>query len=96
MADEGSAKENEGDKKIVHTYPLVKVCRSLLCMLYTKSHDLFDQLLEKDVQFISLSWKYCPEGTDKLLIIIKRNIFLESFRACVHRVYSSIFCIQKL
>lgn len=26
MADEGSAKENEGDKKIVHTYPLVKVC----------------------------------------------------------------------
>lgn len=27
MADEGSAKENEGDKKIVHTYPLVKVCR---------------------------------------------------------------------
>lgn len=29
MADEGSAKENEGDKKIVHTYPLVKVCRCL-------------------------------------------------------------------
>ncbi|KAG4075093.1 hypothetical protein HA402_008158 [Bradysia odoriphaga] len=24
MADESSAKENEGDKKIVHTYPLVK------------------------------------------------------------------------
>lgn len=29
MADESSAKESEGDKKIVHTYPLVKVCRSL-------------------------------------------------------------------
>lgn len=25
MADEGSAKENEGDKKVIHTYPLVKV-----------------------------------------------------------------------
>lgn len=25
MADEGTAKENEGDKKVVHTYPLVKV-----------------------------------------------------------------------
>lgn len=25
MADEGTAKENEGDKKIIHTYPLVKV-----------------------------------------------------------------------
>lgn len=25
MADDGNAKETEGDKKIVHTYPLVKV-----------------------------------------------------------------------
>lgn len=25
MADEGGTKEAEGDKKIVHTYPLVKV-----------------------------------------------------------------------
>lgn len=33
MADDGGTKEVEGDKKIVHTYPLVKVniLNSLLC-----------------------------------------------------------------
>lgn len=37
MADEGSAKENEGDKKIVHTYPLVKVCTNLLTVFTQKT-----------------------------------------------------------
>lgn len=25
MAEEGTHKDNEGDKKIIHTYPLIKV-----------------------------------------------------------------------
>lgn len=45
MADEGSAKENEGDKKIVHTYPLVKVCRNSFIQ---RLQLLFDQLFRSN------------------------------------------------
>lgn len=44
MADEGGAKEGEGDKKVVHVYPLVKVsCGRLFEPTQIIYSCLFDQ-----------------------------------------------------
>lgn len=45
MADEGGAKEGEGDKKVVHVYPLVKVS----CDNYLNRHKLYTRLFDQCV-----------------------------------------------
>lgn len=84
MADEGSAKENEGDKKIVHTYPLVKVC--ILIEIHSISHKrqwlVWSMIVSMEgysyMQFIFVEWLFLleyPQAINSKCLIEVKYLF---------------------
>lgn len=60
MGDDGNKPENEGDKKVVHVYPLIKVRREgkglggenhvWMCILYLQHSDMTEEMRAEAIE----------------------------------------------